>query len=136
MQKINVQLSAQAANLAKDAQTASSTGQYPLNSYAFHPRSLVNTLSLFLNYSVEKSKIEQLFVEHHDKEGKDVGVDNTLYLYSSSDPNEKVRRKRVLISSDYRTALKKKYIFDVYFELNQSNWVTESTQCIKMKKFL
>jgi hypothetical protein len=38
-------------------------------------------------------------------------------------------RKRVLISSDYRTALKEKYIFDVYFELNQSRWITESVQC-------
>ena len=48
-----------------------------------------------------------------------------LAVYSG-DPLDKVKRKRVLISSDFRTALKYKNIFDVYFELNQSHWVTES----------
>jgi hypothetical protein len=48
-----------------------------------------------------------------------------LAVYSG-DPLDKVKRKRVLISSDFRTALKYKNIFDVYFELNQSHWVTDS----------
>ena len=39
-----------------------------------------------------------------------------LAVYSG-DPLDKVKRKRVLISSDFRTALKYKNIFDVYFEL-------------------
>jgi len=55
-------------------------------------------------------------------------------LYSS-DTFEKVRRKRVLLSSDYRTALKVKQIYDVYFELNQSHWVTEPVLCTSFKRF-
>lgn len=51
------------------------------------------------------------------------------------DPFDKVRRKRVLISSDYRSAFKRKQIFDVYYELNQSNWVTEANPCLKAKKY-
>jgi len=38
-----------------------------------------------------------------------------LGLYSE---DKIVRRKRVLISSDYRTAFKNKLIFDVYSDLN------------------
>lgn len=54
----------------------------------------------------------------------------------SGDQIEKVIRKRVLLSSDYRTALKKKSIFEVYFELNQSHWVTDANQCLKHRKLI
>jgi hypothetical protein len=41
MQKINQQLTMLTSTMCKEAVQASSTGQYPLNSYAFHPKSLV-----------------------------------------------------------------------------------------------
>lgn len=53
----------------------------------------------------------------------------------SADPNDKVRRKRVLISSDFRTAYRKKNIYDVFVELNQSNWVTDQANSNAFKKF-
>ena len=41
-------------------------------------------------------------------------------LHSHGDPNDKVRRKRVLLSSDFRTAYSsKKTVYDAYVELNQ-----------------
>lgn len=51
------------------------------------------------------------------REDKDL-ESSFMAVYSGDYQNEKVRRKRVLLSSDYRTAFKKKSIFEVYFELN------------------
>ena len=129
MQKINSQLQATGNALTKEAQNSGGTGQYQLNSYAFHPKSLVTTLNRFLSSSVEKHKIESLFVDLRELEKEQ--EQPYLGLYSSNDPNDKVRRKRVLISSDYSTAFKVKKIFSVYFELNQSRWLTENSQTKK-----
>jgi hypothetical protein len=49
--------------LAKEAQNASSTGQYALNSYAYHPKPLVQTLHRMIGTTVERSRIEQIFVD-------------------------------------------------------------------------
>jgi hypothetical protein len=57
-------------------------------------------------------------------------------MYNTNDVLEKVRRKRVLISSDFKTAYKVTKIFDVYFELNQSRWCTEKSQSNKFKAFI
>lgn len=55
-------------------------------------------------------------------------------MYSKNDPSEdKVRRKRVLVSSDFKTAFRFKRIFNIYYELNQSRWTAEN---IKHKKFV
>ena len=50
--------------------------------------------------------------------------------------SEKTIRKRVLLSSDYRTAFKRKSVFDIYFELTRSKWITEQPQYPKIKKFV
>lgn len=50
--------------------------------------------------------------------------------------DEKIKRKRVLISSDFKSAKKSKQILDVFIELNQSRWLTEQVQCQKLKTFL
>lgn len=89
-------------------------------------------MCLFLYSSVDKAKVESLFVDVRDKEADEQAF---LGVYSGSDGLDKVRRKRVLISSDYRTALKKKSIFDVYFELNQSHWITEQVPCVAFRRF-
>jgi hypothetical protein len=49
--------------MTHEAQTAGGSGHYPLNSYAFHPRALVNTLGLFLGKYVTQSKIEEIFTD-------------------------------------------------------------------------
>jgi hypothetical protein len=55
-------------------------------------------------------------------------------MYSNNDPAlEKVKRKRVLVSSDFKTAFRIKRVFNIYFELNQSRWTSES---IKHRKFI
>jgi tRNA(Ile)-lysidine synthase TilS/MesJ len=57
-------------------------------------------------------------------------------MYNTNDVGEKAKRKRVLISSDFKTAYKVSNIFDVYFELNQSRWCTEKSQSKKFKAFI
>jgi len=42
----------------------------------------------------------------------------------------------VLISADYSTAYKVKRIYNVYYELNQSRWLTENTRVPKFSKFI
>lgn len=60
-----------------------------------------------------------------------------MYSYRDSLGDDgKVRRKRVLISSDFRSALKKRQIFDVYQELNQSQWIADVKPDLKLKRFL
>jgi hypothetical protein len=42
-----------------------------------------------------------------------------LGMYSSNDPAiEKVKRKRVLVSTDFKTAFRIKRVFNVFYELN------------------
>ena len=57
-------------------------------------------------------------------------------MYSNNDPAlDKVRRKRVLVSSDFKTGLRIKRVFNIYFELNQSRWTSENTKQRKFIKF-
>jgi hypothetical protein len=111
----------------KEANNAGGTGQYALNSYAFHSRSLINTLCSFMP-GFDRTKIESIFIEAKEAE---LEAANPLLITNTE---EKVRRKRVLISSDYKTAYKVKNIFDVYYELNQSRWCTEKIQNKKFKQ--
>ena len=71
-----------------------------MNSYSFHPKALINTLRLFLVRAVDKAKVELLFADIRD----DKDFETTLY----SNEGDKVKRKRVLLSSDYRSAFKVK----------------------------
>lgn len=64
--------------------------------------------------SLDIAKIETIFI---DKKEQELDTQNPLFnIHLNTD--EKVRRKRVLISSDFKSAYKVKNIFDVYFELN------------------
>jgi len=57
-------------------------------------------------------------------------------MYASNDPAvEKVKRKRVLVSSDFKTAFRTKRVFNVFYELNQSRWTTENIKHSKFLKF-
>lgn len=58
---------------------------------------------------VDRLKIESLFIDQKD----DVETQFSG-LYYSFEQAGGVRRKRILLSSDYRTAANKKMIFDVY----------------------
>jgi len=60
----------------------------------------------------DRTKIESIFIEAKEAE---LEAANPLL---NTNTEEKVRRKRVLISSDYKSAYKVQNIFDVYFELN------------------
>ena len=66
---------------------------------------------------LDKSRIEAIFVENFEKD-QDLCLTYSLPMYNSNEGMDKVKRKRVLISSDFRTAYKVNKIFDVYFELN------------------
>lgn len=129
MQAINSRLQKTAFGLVKEANNAGGTGQYALNSYAFHPKSLINSLQSFLN-NADTKKIESLFVDGKDEEKE------TLNPLLNNNTDEKVKRKRVLISSDYKTAFKVKQVFDVYYELNQSHWYTKQYESKKFKQFI
>jgi hypothetical protein len=76
----------------------------------------------------DRAKVESIFIEAKEAE---LEAANPLLITNTE---EKVRRKRVLISSDYKTAYKVKNIFDVYYELNQSRWCTEKIQNKKFKQ--
>jgi hypothetical protein len=115
--------------LVKEANNAGGTGQYALNSYAFYPKSLINSLQSFIQ-NAETKKIESLFVDGKDE---DKEISNPLLINNT---DEKVKRKRVLISSDYKTAFKVKQVFDVYYELNQSHWYTKNYDSKKFKQFI
>jgi hypothetical protein len=82
----------------------------------------------FLNQAVDRKKVEHIFVDLRDE--KDV-ESPFLGMYSNNDI-EKVKRKRSLISSDFKTSFRVKKVFNIYFELNQSRWNTENT---KSRKF-
>lgn len=55
--KINHTMQSAAGIATKDAQTNTPGQNYALNSYAFHSRQLINTLSTFLPAGFEKSKL-------------------------------------------------------------------------------
>ena len=78
-----------------------------LNSYAFHCRPLINTLSAFLPAGFEKSKIESLFLEEHEQH------------FLLSDTQDKIR-KRMLISASYGTAYKVKHVVKTFYDLRNS----------------
>lgn len=61
---------------------------------------------------LDKQKIELLFSDQRGDEESFSEVDKSI-------------RKRVLLSSDYRTAFKKKLIFEIFYELTRSKWMTE-----------
>lgn len=90
---------------------------------------MINTLQTFIQ-NADAKKIESLFVDGKDEEKE---VTNPLLMMNT---DEKVRRKRVLISSDYKTAFKVKKVFDVYYELNQSHWYTKNYDSKKFKQFI
>ena len=66
--KINRTIQGTAGVMTKEAQANNPGSSYVLNSYAFHCRPLINTISTFLPAGFEKSKIENLFVETNEKE--------------------------------------------------------------------
>lgn len=57
-------------------------------------------------------------------------------MYSNNDPTvDKVKRKRVLVSSDFKTGFRIKRVFNLFYELNQSSWTPDSTKHNKFLKF-
>ena len=62
--KINHTMQSAAGIATKDAQTNTPGQNYALNSYAFHSRQLINTLSTFLPAGFEKSKVLQSFLNN------------------------------------------------------------------------
>lgn len=66
---------------------------------------------------LERARIESLFTEARETE-KDLELMQISMLHTTSELMDKVKRKRVLISSDFKSAFKAKHIFDVYAELN------------------
>ena len=106
--KINRTMQSAAGIATKDAQTNTPGQNYALNSYAFHSRQLINTLSTFLPAGFDKSKVESIFVEistndnmHHPE----------FLLFSEN--TDKIR-KRVLISSTFATAYRTKHVFKIF----------------------
>lgn len=65
--------------------------------------------------TLDRGRIDSLFMEQKDiNQEHDMPV---LSLHTYQEISDKVR-KRVLISSDYRSAFKVKSILEVYIELN------------------
>ena len=95
--------------MTKEAVTNMTGGQYVLNSYAFHSRQIISTLSSYLPAGFEKSKIENLFVEI-DKES-----DQFEKLLFTDNPDK--IRKRALISSTFATAYRVKHVTKVFQDL-------------------
>ena len=90
--------------LTKDC-SGSILGSYHLNSYAFHSKSLINTLMTVLPMAVDKRYVEKIFLDH-------IGTDNDLN-HIHSDVTDKIR-KRVLLSANYATAFKVKHAVEVF----------------------
>lgn len=82
--------------------------------------------------SLERVKIEGLFTDVKEKESEYEAP--SLNLLVSNEAAEKVRRKRVLISSDFRTAYKVKHVLEVYAELNQNRWCTERVKHLRFRR--
>ena len=108
--KINRIMQSAAGVATKEAQMSIPGQSYLLNSYAFHSRQIINTLTAFLPAGYEKSKIESIFVElpNNDNMHQDLG------LYSES--TDKIR-KRVLISSTFATAYRTKHVLRIFQDL-------------------
>ena len=57
-------------------------------------------------------------------------------MFPNNDPTvDKVKRKRVLVSSDFKTGYRIKRVFNLFYELNQSRWTTDSNKHNKFLKF-
>ena len=69
--KINHKLQAIANTYTKEAQAANPGSQYVLNSYAYHCRPLINSISAFLPAGFDKNKIEGLFVDNTSNDNHD-----------------------------------------------------------------
>ncbi len=109
--------------MTKEAQQNNPGAIYILNSYAFHCRQLINTLSSYLPVGFEKSKIENLFVEIVNNENH-----GTFELMLLSESTERIR-KRVLISSTFASAYKTKSAIEIYSQLR--NCKTRAAQLFK-----
>ena len=67
----NKLLQTSSKQLAKEATLQPSMGQFPLNTYAFHPPGLIGSLHLLVGPAVERGRIEQLFTEVREGEQLD-----------------------------------------------------------------
>ena len=99
--RINKGMQLAASQFTKEAQN-SLFGSVNLNSYAFHSKSLMNTLQAILPQS-DKKRVELLFIEPVDH--TTIHAASNLY----ADQADKIR-KRVLLSSNYGTSFKVKHI--------------------------
>jgi len=111
--KLNRCMQNAATAFTKEASQNIPGAQYVLNSYAFHCRPLINSMSAFLPAGFDKGKVELLFVEGTEKEKKEFDL---LLLSENTD---KIR-KRVLISSTFGTAYKVKHVMNIFKELRNS----------------
>ena len=102
--KINKNMQSFALQLTKEC-SSSILGQYHLNSYAFHSRSLINTLMTVLPMAVDKRYVEKIFLDQ-------IATDNDIN-HIHPDVTDKIR-KRVLLSSNYNTAFKVKHAVEVF----------------------
>ena len=109
--RINKGLQAAAIQLTKESQNTV-LGNYQLNSYAFHSRSLINTLMTVLPLGVDKRYVEKIFLDHG-------GTENDI-THIHSDMTDKIR-KRVLLSSNYSTAFKSKHVVEIFEELDAAS---------------
>ena len=82
-------------------------GNYVLNSYAYHCRPLISTISAFLPVGFDSRKIEALFIEMVDQS------EQTQYFHYSPDNQDKIR-KRMLLSANYSTAYKAKHVLQTF----------------------
>ena len=97
------------ANAMAKESTGAINAPNVLNSYAFHCRPLINTISAFLPAGFEKNKIESLFLEEHEHE----------HHFLISDNQDKIR-KRMLISAPYGTAYRVKHVVKTFYDLRNS----------------
>lgn len=106
--KLNRTLQSVAFTLSKEAQAANPGGQYVLNSYAYHCKPLINSISSFLPAGFDTKKIENLFI---DNSASDVYEQHPAFIFHTpaTDGQDKIR-KRMLISAPYTTAYKVKHI--------------------------
>ena len=96
MQKINAKLHTVQDAFGREAVHASGQGQYQLNSYAFYPKSILNSVQHLTGKAVSFNRRELLSVSEES---------DFMHL------DEKLKRKRILVSADYNTAQRIKSIF-------------------------
>ena len=83
-----------------------------MNSYAFHSRSLINTLMTVLPLGVDKRYVEKIFLDLSNNEN-DIN-------HIHSEMTDKIR-KRVLLSANYSTAYKTKHVIEIFEELDRAS---------------